>query len=95
MLKLGVPSKGRLMEDTFRWFGERGITLSRSGSDREYAGRVEGADLALVLLSASEIPRELASGNIFRWLARSVSPLLVMSAIASAVRFATVPSVAP
>lgn len=64
MLKLGVPSKGRLMEDTFRWFGERGITLSRSGSDREYAGRVEGADLALVLLSASEIPRELASGRI-------------------------------
>ncbi|WBU61010.1 ATP phosphoribosyltransferase [Paracoccus albus] len=64
MLKLAVPSKGRLMDDTFRWFGERGITLSRSGSDREYAGRVEGADLTLALLSASEIPRELASGRI-------------------------------
>ncbi|MDO5643602.1 MAG: ATP phosphoribosyltransferase [Paracoccus sp. (in: a-proteobacteria)] len=64
MLKLGVPSKGRLMEDTFRWFSERGVTLSRSGSDREYAGRVTGADLGLVLLSASEIPRELASGRI-------------------------------
>ena len=34
MLKLGVPSKGRLMEDTFRWFDARGITLSRAGSDR-------------------------------------------------------------
>ena len=64
MLKLGVPSKGRLMEDTFRWFADRGIALSRAGSDREYAGRVEGADLSLVLLSASEIPRELASGRI-------------------------------
>lgn len=64
MLKLGVPSKGRLMDDTFRWFGKRGITLSRSGSEREYAGRVEGADLSLVLLSAGEIPRELASGRI-------------------------------
>ncbi len=64
MLKLGVPSKGRLMDDTFRWFGQRGITLSRSGSEREYAGRVEGADLSLVLLSAGEIPRELASGRI-------------------------------
>lgn len=64
MLKLGVPSKGRLMEDTFGWFAARGITLSRSGSDREYAGRVDGADLSLVLLSASEIPRELASGRI-------------------------------
>ncbi|MFD1797643.1 ATP phosphoribosyltransferase [Paracoccus aurantiacus] len=64
MLKLGVPSKGRLMQDTFGWFGARGIALSRTGSDREYAGRVEGADLTLVLLSASEIPRELASGRI-------------------------------
>lgn len=64
MLKLGVPSKGRLMEDTFRWFEARGIRLSRTGSDREYAGRVEGADLSLVLLSAGEIPRELAAGRI-------------------------------
>ncbi|MEP3785693.1 ATP phosphoribosyltransferase [Ascidiaceihabitans sp.] len=65
MIKLGVPSKGRLMEKTFDWFSERGIALSRSGSDREYAGRVEGIDgVALVLLSAGEVPRELASGNI-------------------------------
>ena len=65
MLKLGVPSKGRLMDKTFDWFGSRGITLRKSGSDREYAGAVEGIDgLELVLLSAGEIPRELASGNI-------------------------------
>ncbi len=64
MLKLGVPSKGRLMEDTFGWFEARGVKLSRAGSDREYAGRVEGADLSLVLLSAGEIPRELAAGRI-------------------------------
>jgi len=64
-LKLGVPSKGRLMEKTFDWFAERGVTLSRSGSDREYAGRVEGLDgLELILLSAGEIPRELAAGRI-------------------------------
>lgn len=65
MLKLGVPSKGRLMEKTFDWFGSRGVTLRKSGSDREYAGAVEGIDgIELVLLSAGEIPRELASGNI-------------------------------
>jgi len=64
-LKLGVPSKGRLMEKTFDWFGKRGITLARSGSDREYAGAVTGIDgVDLVLLSAAEIPRELASGRI-------------------------------
>ncbi|MGS4946960.1 ATP phosphoribosyltransferase [Meridianimarinicoccus sp. RP-17] len=64
-LKLGVPSKGRLMDKTFDWFGARGLTLSRTGSDREYAGAVDGIDgIDLVLLSASEIPRELAAGRI-------------------------------
>ncbi|MDO6591098.1 ATP phosphoribosyltransferase [Loktanella sp. D2R18] len=65
MLKLGVPSKGRLMEKTFDWFGNRGVTLRKSGSDREYAGEVSGIEgIELVLLSAGEIPRELAAGNI-------------------------------
>ena len=64
-LKLGVPSKGRLMEKTFDWFGQRGVTLGRSGDDREYAGRVEGVDgVELVLISAGEIPRELAAGRL-------------------------------
>ena len=65
MLKLGLPSKGRLMEQSFDWFAGRGIRLSRSGSDREYAARAEGVEgLSLVLLSAGEIPRELAAGRI-------------------------------
>ena len=64
-IKLGVPSKGRLMEKTFDWFGERGVTLGRSGSDREYAGYVDGVEgVELILLSAGEIPRELAAGRI-------------------------------
>ena len=65
MIRLGVPSKGRLMEQTFDWFAARGVRLSRAGSDREYAGRVEGAkNVSLVLLSAGEIPRELQAGRI-------------------------------
>ena len=64
-LKLDVPSKGRLMEKTFEWFAERGVGLRRTGSDREYAGAVDGAEgVALVLLSAGEIPRELAAGRL-------------------------------
>jgi len=64
-VKLGVPSKGRLMEKTFDWFGARGIRLARTGNEREYSGAVEGIDgLELVLLSAGEIPRELAAGRI-------------------------------
>ena len=64
-IKLGVPSKGRLMEQTFDWFADRGLRLRRTGSEREYAGAVEGAEkVELVLLSAGEIPRELAAGRI-------------------------------
>jgi len=65
MLKLGVPSKGRLQEATFDWFAERGVILKRAGSGREYAGRVDGVDgVELLMLSAGEIPREMALGRI-------------------------------
>ncbi len=65
MLKIGVPSKGRLMEKTFDWFGGHGVTMRQSGATREYAGDVTGIDgVELVLLSAGEIPRELAAGRI-------------------------------
>ncbi|MFN4192853.1 MAG: ATP phosphoribosyltransferase [Tabrizicola sp.] len=65
MIRLGVPSKGRLMQDCFDWFGARGVVLRRTGSDREYAGTVEGVEgVSPVLLSAGEIPRELAAGRI-------------------------------
>lgn len=65
MLKLGVPSKGRLMEQTFDWFSARGVTMRQSGAEREYAGAVDGIrGIDLVLLSAGEIPRELAAGRI-------------------------------
>lgn len=64
-LKIGVPSKGRLMDKTFEWFAGRGITMRRTGAEREYSGAVEGVEgVSLVLLSASEIPRELAAGRI-------------------------------
>lgn len=65
MIKLGLPSKGRLQEQCFDWFAARGVTLRRTGSEREYSAEVEGIPgIALVLLSAGEIPRELAAGRI-------------------------------
>ena len=64
-LKIGVPSKGRLMEQTFQWFGARGLSMRQTGAEREYSGTVDGVDgVKLVLLSAGEIPRELAAGRI-------------------------------
>ncbi|MDF2231543.1 ATP phosphoribosyltransferase [Albimonas sp. CAU 1670] len=62
---LGLPSKGRLMDSARAWFADRGLHVVRSDSDREYAGRIEGvAGVDLALLSAGEIPRELAAGRI-------------------------------
>ncbi len=65
MIKIGIPSKGRLMEQTFDWFSDHGLAMRKSGGEREYAGRVDGAeDVEIVLLSSGEIPQELASGRI-------------------------------
>ncbi len=64
-IKLGIPSKGRLMDKTVNWFAQRGVQLQRTGGQREYTGAVSGAKgVELVLLSAGEIPRELAAGRI-------------------------------
>jgi len=65
VLKLGIPSKGRLQQQTVDWFAERGVVVQRSRSDREYSGEVLGVDgVELVLLSAGEIPKELVAGRI-------------------------------
>ena len=64
-IKLGIPSKGRLMESTFDWFEARGVRLSRTGSEREYSAYIKGVEgVDPVLMSASEVPRELAAGRI-------------------------------
>ena len=64
-VKLGIPSKGRLMQETLDWFAARGVSITRTGTDREYAGSVSGVDGSeLVLLAAGEIPGELARGRI-------------------------------
>ncbi len=65
MLKLGLPSKGRLMEEAVATFAAAGVAVERSAEGREYAGRVTGIpDIALVMLSAGDIPRALAEGAI-------------------------------
>lgn len=63
-LRLGLPSKGRLMEKSFDWFGARGLALSRAGAAREYAALADADGLEIVLMAAAEVPRELAAGRI-------------------------------
>ncbi|MEM9197994.1 MAG: ATP phosphoribosyltransferase [Pseudomonadota bacterium] len=64
-LRLAIPSKGRLQSQCIDWFAARGLTITRPGNAREYAGRIEGVDgVELQLLPASEIVRELAAGRV-------------------------------
>ena len=63
-VRLGLPSKGRLQEQCFDWFADRGVALRRSGSDRDYAAEVGAEGVDLVLLAAGEIPRDLAAGRL-------------------------------
>lgn len=64
-LTLGLPSKGRLQDETLAWFAASGIEIARTGDARQYAAEARGiAGLEVVLLSAAEIPRELARGRL-------------------------------
>lgn len=64
-LILGVPSKGRLMEDTLELFRRAGLAIEKSGDERGYRGKVAGLnEISVEFLSASEIARHLQSGRI-------------------------------
>lgn len=64
-LRLGLPSKGRLQDDSIAWFAARGVAIARSRSGREYRGSVAGVKgIELQLLSAGEIPGALADGRV-------------------------------
>ncbi|WP_019996693.1 ATP phosphoribosyltransferase [Aureimonas ureilytica] len=64
-LTLAIPSKGRLKDQCVGALAKAGITVHPSEDARSYRTRVEGADgLEVLLLSASEIARELRDGAI-------------------------------
>ncbi len=64
-LIVGVPSKGRLMEDTLEIFRAAGLAIEKTGDERGYRGAIYGLPAAAVeFLSAGEIARHLQSGRI-------------------------------
>lgn len=64
-LTIAVPSKGRLMDETNKYFRDRGLNLQKIGHDRGYQGEIEGfEDVDVVYLSASEIAYQLKTGQI-------------------------------
>jgi ATP phosphoribosyltransferase len=64
-LTLGLPSKGRLMEQAAETLELAGYTLERGGSERGYRGVLKGIDgVEVAFLSAGEIAQSLRDGKI-------------------------------
>lgn len=64
-ITLGIPSKGRLKDKTIETLAGAGITVEPAANERSYRTSVTGFDgLDVLLLSASEIARELRDGAI-------------------------------
>ncbi len=64
-LILGVPSKGRLMDDTLALFARSGLPIEKLGNDRGYRGHIRGvAGAEVAFLSAAEISRHLQRGEV-------------------------------
>jgi ATP phosphoribosyltransferase len=64
-LVLGVPSKGRLTEQTADAFSKLGLAYEKIGHERGYQGIIpDEPDIEVAYLSASEIARHLQLGRI-------------------------------
>jgi ATP phosphoribosyltransferase len=64
-LIIGVPSKGRLMEDTLGLFHAAGLPIEKEGDGRGYRGTIAcEPGVAIEFLSAGEIARRLQAGRI-------------------------------
>jgi ATP phosphoribosyltransferase len=64
-LILGVPSKGRLMEQTNDYFARIGLPYEKVGHERGYRGALAALpEVEVAFLSASEIARHLQLGSI-------------------------------
>lgn len=62
-LVIAVPSKGRLQENTHRFFERAGLNLVQARGAREYRGQIAGLPgVEVAYLSASEIVTQLAAG---------------------------------
>lgn len=65
MIRLGIPSKGRLQEKSIAAFEHIGLTIKKSGNERTYAADITGIDnTEVLLLQAGEIPAQLESGEL-------------------------------
>ena len=65
VIKFAIPSKGRLQDLTIDWFAKHKIEIELAAGQREYSARILGfPKVEVILLSAGEIPKELAAGRV-------------------------------
>ena len=64
-ITLGIPSKGRLREQSLELLARAGLAVALPGDERKYRARIEGAgDAVVAFLSASEIAGEIGQGGV-------------------------------
>lgn len=62
---IGLPSKGRLQEQTLAYFADCGLAIAPDGGRRGYVARMTGhADIEVRLLSAGDIAGALRDGAV-------------------------------
>ena len=65
MIRLGIPSKGRLKKQVEKFFFEKGLELVNVGTSREYLAEFkEEKKIKIILLAASDVPLEIKKGNL-------------------------------
>ncbi len=65
MIRLGLPSKGRLKKQVEKFLSEKGLELVNVGASREYLAEFkEEKKIKIILLAASDIPLEIKKGNL-------------------------------
>ena len=64
-ITIGLPSKGRLKEDSIRFFEKNNLKPTSNGGERNYFAQIENLPSAkIIYLHAKEIIQRLGDGNI-------------------------------
>ena len=60
-----MPSKGRLKENLYHFFNDKGLKILQSEKERNYFGTIENnSNLKLIYLHAKEIIQRLGDGTL-------------------------------
>jgi ATP phosphoribosyltransferase len=65
LITIGLPSKGRLKEDSIDFFRKNNLKLISSGGERNYFARIENfSNIKIIYLHAKEIIQRLGDGTL-------------------------------